>query len=512
MLNLNLKRELNYLKRKPMIEFPKEIKQTILNEIPLSVEREIAYNFYCAVDYEKITTNITKVSSSGKARKLGKSAYQMVKHELEETGELFNVSETMKASRLLERYSYPAKADKTDKDFKTVAIEIFDTLMERYFYSTMNDVLEHLEEKARNHTGKKLNFSYTIDKKSKNVLLDKKTFKQVNDIVSDFLMDELAQEVELELNKSFNKKLLPIINRNIKWVTEELLEETFESLKYTYHQRKEIHKYVDIEKSFLEFAELNSAYRFRPGIDELLKKANAWAKTKSFEEIELFDEYYPKDEIYKDFGWLDNATLLKKNEEAIAGDAAVHDLMSSIDVSDEIYDENEEKFSTFINFIEEIFKLDGKKIITIVAGKNMSDDIYAFEIDEFNRVGSDYEAYQDFISLVLESFMDGGSVTVRQIKTTLPPINVATSIDMKKNQIVAKRMPNKENSKTVVNLYGAMLHMAQYAGLTKEQLKKCSTVNLATHKKVTPDKGINYLFWNIDSNEDFADAVRNPGH
>lgn len=298
----------------------------------------------------------------------------------------------------------------------------------------------------------------------------------------DIILDERFYEKFVDCIESFWKNLVElnlkkVIDRNFKVVHEKFVNENIKKDIYRLKEEHDFKKYNLLEKEILQLFILSHTKKLSPRHKEEISLLQVWASNKSFEEIKLFNRYYPMLKSLKNFRWLDKDIYEKKQKEYKEAKNRVTSLLSSYgsvrkDVKVPFY------IRQLYNLQNEIFDLKGDKFVYIT--NEDENDCIRFFIDKYGRVGNVIEDYVLFLN-ILEKALVKGSVLVREVSD---------------EKYLLKR-GTKTISNNSFNIYGVLMNNNHYRGLNSEEIREIYTNNSQSGDFLPEEEGDSFKDWDI---------------
>lgn len=234
-------------------------------------------------------------------------------------------------------------------------------------------------------------------------------------------------------------------------------------------------------EDWLKTAKLSEVSSLRPKQTNLLKTLNAWALNKSYFDLELFDEFYPKADSLKNFNWLDKSIYEQKlqSHTNIVGSVAQIWENEGFSLQSQWMTSN---IKRLYKLREDIFSLSGEKIIFI----HTSEDTQQFYLDEYNRINGQAQGIAEFVNVLEHSLEDLGSIIIRQVSKEYYTI----------------KKGRKTTSLPYFNIYGVMLFKGMYRGLNATEMHEVFTTNHETGEYMGEEEGTRFFDWNIGNWKD----------
>lgn len=280
-------------------------------------------------------------------------------------------------------------------------------------------------------------------------------------------------------NEWVEKDFKTIIDNNFKTVWEEIKEVSVQ-IDVSYQEKTQrFNLFQPIAIDWLNFLNTKQANELKSNDVDTLNKLQAWAKVKTYDELELFDEFYPKTSKLRNFKWLDKNLYKEKR-----------DIQNNIsNVFTNFFSDNGlvvKKDMVSANIIQlyklrdDIFSLKKEKVVII----HTQEKTYQFYIDTYNRINGMAEGIVDLMNVLETSLNDVASLIVKQIT---------------KETYISEKLSKKgkKEKKYYYNMYGAMLFNGMYRGLPAEEMHDMYTTNHETGEYMGEEEGIKFMEWNV---------------
>lgn len=310
--------------------------------------------------------------------------------------------------------------------------------------------------------------------------------------------DNLSLENLKPEEESQFKELLVTVTESFwdYWIQKELKPIVDNYYKEVWHDEKETSMAVDMEmqeteqrfalfqplvEDWLKSAQLSEVTTLRAKQAGLLATLNAWALDKSYFDLALFEEFYPKEDSLKEFNWLDKSIYEQKlaSHTSLMGNVAQLWENEGLSVQPQWMTNN---IKRLYKLREDIFSLPGEKIIFV----HTSENTQQFYLDEYNRVNGQAEGVAEFVNILEHSLEDLGSIIIRQVS---------------KDHYTIKK-GRKTTSLPYFNIYGVMLFKGMYRGLNATEMHEVFTTNHETGEYMGEEEGTRFFDWDIGNWKD----------
>lgn len=209
-----------------------------------------------------------------------------------------------------------------------------------------------------------------------------------------------------------------------------------------------------------------------------LEYLQEWAENKNYDDLMLFNEFYPKDAKLAKFKWLNKKTHKEKMKEKDDIKKSISHLFSSkgVSIKKDLINNN---IKSLYNLRDNIFSLNGEKELVI----HTKNETFQFFVDKFNRVNDIDQGINDLTVTLENALKEVASLIIRQYtEDTFTPKG---------------KKSKKSKAEKICNMYGAVLHKGFYRGLSAEEMKDVYTRDAQTGEYMQEPEGLRFLNWNV---------------
>lgn len=375
--------------------------------------------------------------------------------------------------------------EKTKNKKKTLELLDLNSLHDIKGYKTVGDFIKTL-------TGdNKLNEDYGFETYYINLKED-----WINTLFSE-IDDRLANlNVEQQDSEEENREFIQLVTKFTDEFWDKWSQSSFKKVINKYYKdiwhddmlismemdtkfKEDEHRFKQFETlaiEWLKYAKEPEVEKLKAKEKERLDLLQKWAEDKTYEELTLFENFFPKEKKLENFKWLNEKIRSQKLKEKLEIVSSIDALLDMHGVSVKTNVINY-RVKQLYKLREAIFDIEGEKIVTLQNDDEMNSQFY---LDEYNRVNGEGKGVVDFVLALENSLKSLSSLVVRQIT----------------KETYLKRQDGKEIRTPYLNVYGAVLLDGSYKGVTAKEMYQSNVVNPQTGQ-IEGDEGIRFVDWKI---------------
>lgn len=290
----------------------------------------------------------------------------------------------------------------------------------------------------------------------------------------EYIRDYMVRYINSLWNKWSKKSLKDVINKqlNAVWNEDKLLSIQLDIEHLQEKQR--VDKFERLMLEWLSFIKRTEIIYLSKKDTKTLSLLQEWIQDKTYEQISLFEDYYPKEKSLAKFRWLDKSLYKSRLAEYKESKKNISNMLKTLKIKTKDIDIPKNILKTY-QLRDDIFAIPGKKLVHI----DTRNAVFDFYLDEFNRVNGMEQGIIEFNGVLTKTLENVGAIVVRQF-----------SDDTYKSKEDGLEKP-------YFNIYGALVLQGKYRGLEADELHEMYVINQETGEYLGEEEGTRFFGWNI---------------